>query len=129
MRFDSMDEFAAWLRAEAQRVAGAAGAARAAHGGFDGSFDAEAFADLIGAAFQDFERVMGGPSAAPRPARAPCMRGPRAVLGLAPDATLDDAKAAYKRLARRWHPDRPDGDARRMAEINAAYAAIIGRDA
>lgn len=49
---------------------------------------------------------------------------PYAVLGLASDASLDEAAAAWKRLAKRWHPDRVgDGElaAARMAEINAAY--------
>jgi len=49
---------------------------------------------------------------------------PLAVLGLPPDATREQAAASYRRLAKRWHPDRAGGDAeaaRRMAEINSAY--------
>jgi hypothetical protein len=48
---------------------------------------------------------------------------PFAVLGLAPDAGPAEATAAYRRLAKRWHPDRGGGadSERRMAEINAAY--------
>jgi DnaJ-like protein len=47
---------------------------------------------------------------------------PLAVLGLPEGATPQDAAAAYRRLAKRWHPDRAPGDGgRRMAEINAAY--------
>ena len=48
---------------------------------------------------------------------------PHAVLGLAPGATLDEAAATYRDLAKRWHPDRGGGHEadRRMAEINAAY--------
>jgi hypothetical protein len=48
---------------------------------------------------------------------------PHAVLGLQPGATAEQAAASYRRLAKRWHPDRGGGaDAeRRMAEINAAY--------
>jgi DnaJ domain len=48
---------------------------------------------------------------------------PHAVLGLPPGAAPRDVSAAYRRLAKRWHPDRGSGhDAeRRMAEINAAY--------
>ena len=44
---------------------------------------------------------------------------PHAVLGLTPDATLAHATEAYKRLAKRWHPDvmgrraRPSGRERR----------------
>jgi hypothetical protein len=47
---------------------------------------------------------------------------PFAVLGVAPDASAEEVAAAYRRLAKRWHPDRAGGQAgARMAEINAAY--------
>src|SRR3954468_11669496 len=48
---------------------------------------------------------------------------PFAVLGVAPTASAEEVAAAYRNLAKRWHPDRAEGPqaARRMAEINAAY--------
>ncbi|HEX7301170.1 MAG TPA: J domain-containing protein [Solirubrobacteraceae bacterium] len=48
---------------------------------------------------------------------------PFSVLGVTPDASADEVAAAYRRLAKRWHPDRSGAqrDAARMAEINAAY--------
>ena len=48
---------------------------------------------------------------------------PHAVLGLPPGATPDRVTAAYRDLAKRWHPDRGGGAEaeRRMAEINSAY--------
>jgi hypothetical protein len=48
---------------------------------------------------------------------------PYAVLGVEPGAAPRDVTAAYRRLAKEWHPDRRRGaDAeRRMAEINGAY--------
>jgi hypothetical protein len=48
---------------------------------------------------------------------------PHAVLGLPPGASPDAVSAAYRDLAKRWHPDRGGGRAaeRRMAEINSAY--------
>jgi hypothetical protein len=51
---------------------------------------------------------------------------PFAVLGVTPDASGEEVAAAYRRLAKRWHPDRADGAdaARRMAEINAAYDLV-----
>jgi hypothetical protein len=51
---------------------------------------------------------------------------PFAVLGVDPDASLDDVAASYRELAKRWHPDRAGGAeaARRMAEINAAYDVL-----
>jgi hypothetical protein len=47
---------------------------------------------------------------------------PFAVLGVAPDASAEEVAAAYRRLAKQWHPDRAGNDgAARMADINAAY--------
>lgn len=43
------------------------------------------------------------------------------VLGVPATATAAEAKAAFRRLAATHHPDRPGGDAARMAEINAAF--------
>jgi DnaJ domain len=48
---------------------------------------------------------------------------PYAVLGLPPTATPDQVAAAYRRLAKEWHPDRGGGD-ERMAQINAAYDVL-----
>lgn len=52
---------------------------------------------------------------------------PYDVLGVAPDATEDEIRAAYKRLAQRHHPDK-GGRPERMAEINDAYEAITQPD-
>ena len=48
---------------------------------------------------------------------------PFAILGVAPGAADRELSAAYRELAKRWHPDRGGGEEaeRRMAEINAAY--------
>jgi hypothetical protein len=48
---------------------------------------------------------------------------PFAILGVGPEAAERELSAAYRELAKRWHPDRGGGEdaARRMAEINAAY--------
>jgi DnaJ domain len=48
---------------------------------------------------------------------------PYAVLGLSTDATPDEVAAAYRRLAKEWHPDHGGGD-ERMAEINSAYELL-----
>lgn len=48
------------------------------------------------------------------------------LLGVARDAGADDIKTAYRRLARRYHPDvskEPDAAAR-MSEVNEAYAVL-----
>jgi hypothetical protein len=46
---------------------------------------------------------------------------PHAVLGLDRYASIDEATRAYRRLAKRWHPDRAgDEGAARMIELNVA---------
>lgn len=55
---------------------------------------------------------------------------PHAVLGVSADADDEAINAAYRKLAKRFHPDTRPGDegaALRMAEINVAYALL--RDA
>jgi hypothetical protein len=53
------------------------------------------------------------------------------MLGLAPGATVDEVKTAYRDLAQVWHPDRfPDNDRLRekaqqnLQRINEAYALL-----
>lgn len=51
-----------------------------------------------------------------------------ALLQIEPGADREAVKQAYRRLARRYHPDVNDGDAsatRRMQQINHAYRVII----
>ena len=52
---------------------------------------------------------------------------PYQVLGVSPNASDDEIKAAYRKLAKKYHPDLNPGDQRaaeRMNEINAAYEQI-----
>lgn len=48
------------------------------------------------------------------------------VLGVPREATADDIKRAYRRLARKYHPDvsKEAGAAARMAEVNEAHAVL-----
>jgi DnaJ-class molecular chaperone len=54
----------------------------------------------------------------------------RELLGLALKATKKEIRAAYRRAARRWHPDQAPAGAEseyraRMQQVNAAYQIII----
>ena len=52
---------------------------------------------------------------------------PYKVLGLSPGASDEEVKAAYRKLAKKYHPDLNPGNERaaeRMNEINAAYEQI-----
>lgn len=56
------------------------------------------------------------------------MRDPYEVLGVSPGASDDEIKAAYRKLAKKYHPDLNGGSAEaeaKMKEVNEAYTLLI----
>lgn len=57
---------------------------------------------------------------------------PYKVLGVSLNASDDEIKQAYRRLAKKYHPDRNPGDqeaAKKMQQVNAAYEQIKNPEA
>jgi len=55
------------------------------------------------------------------------MEDPYKILGVSPDASDEEIKQAYRRLAKKYHPDLNPGDeaaAQKMQQVNAAYEQI-----
>lgn len=54
-------------------------------------------------------------------------KSPYEVLGVSPGASKEEVTKAYRKLAKKYHPDLNPGDKsaeKKMSEINAAYEAI-----
>jgi molecular chaperone DnaJ len=61
----------------------------------------------------------------------PATKDPYTVLGVDRKATADEIKKAYRKLARQYHPDRNQGDAKseaRFKEINEAHDVLSDPD-
>lgn len=50
------------------------------------------------------------------------------ILGVSKQSSHDEIKKAYRKLAMQHHPDRPDGDHTKFAEINTAYDTLSNDD-
>ncbi len=53
------------------------------------------------------------------------MKSAYQTLGVDRNAGPTEVRAAYRTLAKRWHPDRPDGDLRKFQAIQEAFETLI----
>ena len=47
-----------------------------------------------------------------------------AILGISPNATVDEIRSAYRRLAKEYHPDHYTGSSEKFRDIQEAYAVL-----
>ncbi len=50
------------------------------------------------------------------------------ILGVGKSATEDEIKKAYRKLAHKYHPDKPGGDEKKFKELNEAYQILSNRE-
>lgn len=50
------------------------------------------------------------------------------ILGVSRDASQEDISKAFHRLAKKYHPDRPEGDPERFKQINEAYQILSNKE-
>lgn len=46
------------------------------------------------------------------------------ILGINKNASQDEIKKAFRKLAQKYHPDKPGGDEKKFKEINEAYSVL-----
>jgi curved DNA-binding protein len=57
------------------------------------------------------------------------MKNPYDILGVSKSSSTEEIKRAYRKLAQKWHPDKPTGDSEKFKELNDAYKKIISGEA
>lgn len=107
-------------------------------GGADGSFDQtelnmlRLIAQYLGIAQSDYTSICERHNSSFNTPHSTFGKDPYKVLGISKDATDDEVKKAYRRMAMKYHPDRVAGmseemqrnAAEQMKEINEAYEQI-----
>lgn len=53
------------------------------------------------------------------------MNDPYFILGVDKTSSEEDIKKAYRRLAKKYHPDKPDGNEEKFKRVNEAYERIV----
>lgn len=53
---------------------------------------------------------------------------PYEILGISKTADPQEVKSAYRRLASKWHPDKPEGDADKFMRITRAFKTISSQE-
>ncbi len=51
------------------------------------------------------------------------------ILGVSKDASEDEIKSAFRKLAHKYHPDKTGGDSKKFKEINQAYQVLSDKKA
>ena len=75
--------------------------------------------------------IVGGGAAGPRQGESGGSMDPYKVLGVARQASEADIKSAYRKLAKKYHPDLNPGDKRtetKFKDVNAAYHILSYND-
>lgn len=49
---------------------------------------------------------------------------PYRVLGVSTSMSLEDIRTVYRNLAKKYHPDGAEGDAKKFMEVNKAWETI-----
>lgn len=49
------------------------------------------------------------------------------ILGVSKNASEDEIKKAFRKLAQKYHPDKPTGDEKKFKEINEAYSVLSNK--
>src|SRR4030042_1274368 len=50
------------------------------------------------------------------------------IIGVSKDASDDEIKKAYRKLAHKFHPDKSGGDEARFKEVNEAYQVLSDKE-